>query len=51
MRRFHCPSREINSAKAVISSIERVHHIKDVLRMRAGDGIIIFDECGMNMNA
>jgi 16S rRNA (uracil1498-N3)-methyltransferase len=46
MRRFFCSSREINSGKAVISSIERVHHIRDVLRMRAGNGIIIFDECG-----
>ncbi|MFA5319761.1 MAG: RsmE family RNA methyltransferase [Candidatus Omnitrophota bacterium] len=44
--RAYCPSCGITGNRAVIDQPERVHHIRDVLRMKPKDTLLIFDEAG-----
>lgn len=44
--RTYCPSRGIQGDRIVIDMPERVHHIKDVLRMQPGEALTVFDESG-----
>lgn len=46
MHRFYCPSQNISSDKIIISDKFQVHHLKDVLRLKVGDEIIVFDGRG-----
>ena len=46
IHRVYCPSRGISGNRAVIDQPERVHHIRDVLRMKPEDTLSIFDESG-----
>ena len=44
MRRFYCPSCNITQSQATIIDASQVHHIKDVLRIKAGAKIALFDD-------
>lgn len=46
MRKFHISRRDISEDKIKISDNSLIHHIRDVLRMKAGDDITVFDERG-----
>lgn len=43
MHRFFCPSQNISSHKVIIQDPTQIHHIRDVLRLKAGDEVIVFD--------
>ena len=51
MNRFFIPLQNIIGDKATISDKDEVHHIRDVLRLKAGEAIIIFDEQGNEYRA
>jgi 16S rRNA (uracil1498-N3)-methyltransferase len=44
MHRFYVSSQDISVDKIIIRDISAVHHIKDVLRLKAKDRVIVFDE-------
>jgi 16S rRNA (uracil1498-N3)-methyltransferase len=44
MHKFHIPSENISADKIIISDKGRVRHIKDVLRLKPKDKVILFDE-------
>ncbi len=44
--RTYCPSRGITGDKITIDIPERVHHIRDVLRMGPKDALSVFDDSG-----
>lgn len=46
MHRFFVPVRNISKEKIVISDAEQAHHLKDVLRLKAGDEVIVSDGSG-----
>lgn len=46
MHKFFCLSFNITGNKMTVDDQEQVHHIKDVLRMKQGDEVEMFDECG-----
>lgn len=46
MHRFFVSTQNINGASIVIPDKAALHHIKDVLRFKAGDKVIAFDERG-----
>ncbi len=46
MHRFYCPSLNINSKVADITSPEEIHHAIDVLRLEEGSDVAIFDGKG-----
>lgn len=46
MRRFFIPHIEISKKEIIISDPTQIHHIKDVLRFKPKDKILIFDEAG-----
>lgn len=46
MYRFFSPSCNISANKITLSDKDRIHHIKDVLRFKINDKVIIFDEKG-----
>ncbi len=46
MHRFYIPSGNISGDKITISDKQQVHHIKDVLRLKAKDKVIAFDTAG-----
>lgn len=46
MNRFYSDSRNIAGGKITLSDKDELHHIKDVLRLKAGDGVIVFDDRG-----
>lgn len=45
MNRFFCLAKNCTGAEVIIDDKEQVHHIKDVLRLRSGKPIVVFDEC------
>ena len=45
MHRFYC-NRLIDTARVVISDTEQLHHLRDVLRLKVNDEIIVFDSAG-----
>jgi 16S rRNA (uracil1498-N3)-methyltransferase len=44
MHRFYCPSQNISGGKIIITDRNQVHHLKDVLRIKIKDEVIIFDD-------
>jgi 16S rRNA (uracil1498-N3)-methyltransferase len=44
MRRFYIDL--VDSASVSIADAAQLHHLKDVLRLKAGDGVVIFDKDG-----
>jgi 16S rRNA (uracil1498-N3)-methyltransferase len=46
MRKYFCEQADISDNKITISAKGKVHHIKDVLRMKEGDSLIISDKEG-----
>lgn len=44
MHRFFVPSQNISENKIIISDREQAHYIKDVLRLKVNDAIIVFNE-------
>jgi 16S rRNA (uracil1498-N3)-methyltransferase len=44
MHRFYCPIQNISGNKIIISDKDQVHHLRDVLRLKAEDKVIVFDE-------
>jgi len=49
MHRFYIE--QISGDKAAITDADQVHHIRDVLRLKAGDTIIVFDSAGREYKA
>ncbi len=50
MHRFYCSSQNIPSDKISIFDKEQLHHIRDVLRLKPKDKIIMFDDKGNAYN-
>jgi len=50
MNRFLCKRTNISSSDAVINDKQQVHHIKDVLKLKAGEKVVIFDGQGSEYN-
>ena len=46
MHRFYCAIQNISQDKIIISDKLQIHHLKDVLRLKPGNEIIIFDDKG-----
>ena len=46
MHRFFSSSQNISADLIIISDKNQIHHIKDVLRFKIGDEIIVFDDKG-----
>jgi 16S rRNA (uracil1498-N3)-methyltransferase len=44
MHRFYCPAKNISSRSITLSDLNQIHHIRDVLRLKVGGELIIFDE-------
>ncbi|RKY30906.1 MAG: hypothetical protein DRP74_05975 [Candidatus Omnitrophota bacterium] len=44
MHRFYIPSPNINQDKICLSAKKQLHHIKDVLRLKVNNKLIIFDD-------
>jgi 16S rRNA (uracil1498-N3)-methyltransferase len=49
MHRFYIE--QISGDKAVLADLNQVHHIRDVLRLKTGDIIIVFDSAGHEYKA
>jgi 16S rRNA (uracil1498-N3)-methyltransferase len=50
MHRFYCSIQNISGNKIIISDKDQVHHLRDVLRLKAEDKVIVFDEQGNEYN-
>jgi 16S rRNA (uracil1498-N3)-methyltransferase len=50
MRRFFVPIKNIEGGKISILDKSQVHHIKDVLRLKVKDNLMIFDDRGNEYN-
>lgn len=50
MNRFFCQSKNISLDKIIIDDKEQAHHIRDVLRLKQGEKVVIFDEKGSEYN-
>lgn len=46
MNRFYCASLRITGDKACISEESVVHHLRDVLRSKPGEALVLFDQAG-----
>lgn len=46
MPRLYCPSPQIIAKQIILGDNNQVHHIKDVLRLKIGEEVTIFDDCG-----
>ncbi len=46
MHRFHCPSLEKLSLTITLDNPREIHHLKDVLRLKKGDTVILFNGRG-----
>ncbi len=46
MNRFYCSFLDVQRDKIIISDFGQLHHLKDVLRFKAGDTAVIFDNNG-----
>lgn len=49
MHRFYIE--QISGKKAALTDADQVHHIRDVLRLKAGDTIVVFDSAGREYQA
>jgi len=50
MPRFYCQSQDISAHQIILSDKKQAHHLKNVLRLRSGDTVIIFDQQGNEYN-
>ncbi|MDD5348251.1 MAG: RsmE family RNA methyltransferase [Candidatus Omnitrophica bacterium] len=50
MHRFFCESKNISGGQAVVADAGQLHHIRDVLRFKAGETAVILDEDGAVYN-
>ena len=48
-RRFYCPAQNIHGAEICLTD-KQAHHIKNVLRFKQGDKILVFDGKGRQYN-
>ena len=46
MYRFYCPGPKISKNTITVDRLDEIHHIKDVLRLKAGDWVSLFDGRG-----
>ncbi len=46
MHRFYSGSENVSQDRIIISDRQQLHHLKDVLRLEAGDGAAVFDDKG-----
>lgn len=46
MHRFFSPQSNLNSAQITISDLSEIHHMRDVLRLKEGAKVVIFDGSG-----
>ena len=46
MHKLFCPAKNISGDKAVLKDKAQLHHLKDVLRIKPGETITIFDGQG-----
>jgi 16S rRNA (uracil1498-N3)-methyltransferase len=44
MNRFYCSSADVSADSITIRDKEQVHHIKDVIRLKEGERVIVFDD-------
>jgi 16S rRNA (uracil1498-N3)-methyltransferase len=51
MHRFFTPKKNISAGKAEILEQDTIHHLKDVLWLKAGQEVMIFDEAGNEYRA
>ena len=51
MQRLYSPSRNISGGTIIIKDRKQVHHLKDVLRIKVKEEIVIFDEQGNEYTA
>jgi 16S rRNA (uracil1498-N3)-methyltransferase len=49
MHRFHCPNTDFSSPRITIQNSAELHHLKNVLRLKKGDKIEIFDGKGLEI--
>lgn len=46
MKRFYCGNADITGSYIYIKDIKELHHIKDVLRMKVNDKVVVFNDKG-----
>jgi len=46
MHRFFCPAPPISGNKIIINDKEKIHHLRDVLRLKPGEKVVLFDGKG-----
>ena len=46
MHRFFSPQSNLNSSQITITDSSEIHHMRDVLRLKEGDTVAIFDGSG-----
>ncbi len=46
MHRLYCPSQNISGTKITVSDKNEIHHLKDVLRIKEKEEVIVFDAGG-----
>lgn len=51
MSRFYCPDADLNQKTIEITNLKEIHHLKNVLRLKAGDSIEIFNQQGEEISA
>jgi len=44
MNRFYCSSADVSADSITIKDREQVHHIKDVIRLKEGERVFVFDD-------
>ena len=50
MHRLYCPLEAIMGNKITISDKARIHHLSNVLRMKKGDAVVVFDDLSGEYN-
>lgn len=50
MYRFYCPAENISQDKIAINDIKTLHHIRDVLRLKINNEVVLFDSKGNEYN-
>ncbi len=51
MHRLYCPGQKLSENKIIVCDKEKVHYLKNVLRLKVGDEMIIFNEKGSEYTA
>ncbi len=51
MNRFFCRFSDVQGNKIIISDLNELHHLKDVLRFKSGEKAAIFDDIGNDYSA